>query len=140
MAENRELGIYNAMGPAKKMTMREMLEGIRSAIGSKATFTWVPADFLSKHGVRQWQHMPVWIAPRPQSIGFSARSNARAIAKGLTFRPLAVTARDTLAWNKTRPADQLEKLAQGAVNGLSAEKEKEVLDAWKQESKSGETR
>ena len=140
MAENRELGIYNAMGPAKKMTMREMLEGIRSASRSKATFTWVPAEFLREHGVQQWKHMPVWIAPRPQSIGFSARSNARAIAKGLTFRPLAVTARDTLAWNKTRPPEQLEALAKGVQNGLDAEKEAEVLAAWKANAKPGETR
>lgn len=130
MAENRELGIYNAMGPAKPMTMREMVEGIRSAIGSKATFTWVPAEFLRAHGVQQWKHMPVWIAPRPQSLGFSARSNARAIAKGLTFRPLAVTARDTLAWNKTRPPEQLDALSKGVLNGLAADKEAEVLAAW----------
>jgi 2'-hydroxyisoflavone reductase len=140
MAENKTTGIYNATGPAKPMTMRQMLEGIRSAIGSNATFTWVPATFLNEHGIRGWRHMTVWIEPRPETAGFSTRSIARAVSKGLTFRPLAVTARDTLAWNKTRPADQLEKLAQGAVGGISPEKEKEVLDAWKAQQKSGGTR
>jgi 2'-hydroxyisoflavone reductase len=81
--------------------------------------------------------MTVWIEPRttPSNIGFSQRSIARALAKGLTFRPLAVTAKDTLDWNKTRPAEELKKLANGEVGGISAEKEAEVLAAWKARAK-----
>jgi 2'-hydroxyisoflavone reductase len=75
--------------------------------------------------------MTVWVPPTPRDAGFSRKSNARAIAKGLTFRPLAVTAKDTLDWNKTRPADQLQRLAEGAVGGISPEREAQVLAAWK---------
>jgi 2'-hydroxyisoflavone reductase len=47
--------------------------------------------------------------------------------KGLTFRPLDVTARDTLAWFKSLPA---ERQAHPKA-GLSPEREAEVLAAWK---------
>jgi len=45
---------------------------------------------------------------------------------GLTFRPLDVTARDTLAWFKSLPS---ERQAHPKA-GLSAEREAEVLAQW----------
>jgi 2'-hydroxyisoflavone reductase len=131
MAENRTFGIYNATGPEKPLTMAEMLYGIKGVTTSGAQFTWVPAEFLTEQKVRGWSNMPVWIAPRPDNVGFSQRSIQRALSKGLTFRTLAVTTRDTLDWNKTRPAEDLKKLADGLTSGLSAAREKEVLDLWK---------
>ncbi|MDQ6764729.1 MAG: epimerase, partial [Verrucomicrobiota bacterium] len=50
----------------------------------------------------------------------------RALAQGLTFRPLEETARDTLAWFKTQPAERREKLKAG----ITPQKETEVLAAW----------
>jgi 2'-hydroxyisoflavone reductase len=55
-----------------------------------------------------------------------AASNARAIVRGLRFRPLAETARDTLAWWKAQPEERRVKLAAG----LAPEKEQAVLTAW----------
>ena len=49
---------------------------------------------------------------------------ARAIAAGLTFRPLAETVRATLDWLATRPADYAWKA------GLTPERETETLAAW----------
>jgi hypothetical protein len=37
--------------------------------------------------------------------GLSAAQRGEALTKGLTFRPLAVTAEDTLDWHKTRPPE-----------------------------------
>ena len=63
----------------------------------------------------------------PTRQGFSRRSVKRAVAAGLTFRPLAQTALDTLAWFSTLPADRQAKLRAG----IAPEREKEVLAAWK---------
>ncbi|HEY9229116.1 MAG TPA: NAD-dependent epimerase/dehydratase family protein [Gemmatimonadaceae bacterium] len=131
MAENKEFGIYNATGPEKPLTMAEMLYGIKAITTAGAQFTWVPADFLTANKVNGWRHMTVWVAPRPNNVGFSQRSIAKALSKGLTFRTLADTAKYTLEWNKTRSAEDLKKLANGEVGGISAEKEAEVLAAWK---------
>ncbi len=66
--------------------------------------------------------MPIWIPGDP----LSAVDNSPAIKAGLTFRPLAVTAADTLAWHKKRPDAEQAKLR----IGIDADREKEVLRAW----------
>src|SRR2546429_536616 len=59
-----------------------------------------------------------------------ARTNiSRALSQGLTFRPLTDTARDTLAWFKSLPQDRQSKLRAG----LTAEREAEVVAAWKKQ-------
>ena len=137
MAEAREMGTYNAVGPNAPLTMAEMLYGVKAVTTAGAQFTWVPADFLASQQVRGWRHMPVWLPPVGATAGFLRRSNAKALAKGLTFRPLAVTAQDTLEWNKTRPEAERTALAEGAVAGIAAAREAEVLAAWKAKRSSG---
>jgi 2'-hydroxyisoflavone reductase len=131
MAEARELGTYNAIGPAKPFTIGEMLYGIKAVTTSDAQFTWVPWEFLQTQGVRPWRHMTVWQPPVGRTAGYQRRSAAKAIAKGLTFRPLAVTAKDTLDWHRTRPQAEQEATLNGVINGLAMSREKEVLAAWK---------
>src|SRR5205814_3161530 len=94
MVENRETGIYNATGPAKKLGIGEMLSSLKEANKSNASFTWVNADFLEQQKVAPWSDLPVWLPPRGDEAGGNQVSNRRAIAKGLTFRPLSETARD----------------------------------------------
>src|SRR5688500_18123293 len=104
MIEAKETGTYNATGPDKPLTMAEMLHGMKAVTTAGAQFTWVPADFLAQQTPpgRPWRDMPVWLPHPPGSAGFSTRSVAKAVAKGLTYRPLAVTAKDTIEWAKTR--------------------------------------
>jgi hypothetical protein len=42
-----------------------------------------------------------------------------------------MTAKDTLAWHKTRPEAEQQATLRGAVAGIPPEKEAEVLAAWK---------
>jgi 2'-hydroxyisoflavone reductase len=130
MAEGRVFGTYNATGPSTPLSMIEMLAGIKAVTTAGAQFTWVPADFLKANAVTGWRHMPTWVPPEGATAGFSRRSNAKALANGLTFRPLAVTAKDTLEWHKTRPPEELKAMDEGAVAGIPASKEAEVLAAW----------
>lgn len=124
MAENRETGVYNATGPAQPLTMGGMLEGMKGALRSNATFIWTPADFLKQRQVEAWSDMPVWAG---DELGLARTNISRALSKGLTFRPLAETERDTLAWFKTLPQDRQSKM----LAGLTPERETEVLAAWK---------
>jgi 2'-hydroxyisoflavone reductase len=137
MIENKETGVYNASGPDKHLGIAEMLYGIKAITTAGAQFTWIPADFLAAQQVRGWRHMPVWMSPTGKNVGFSDKSVAKAVAKGLTFRPLAVTARDTLEWHRTRPAADQQALAEGKLAGLSAAREAEVLAAWHAKQKGG---
>jgi 2'-hydroxyisoflavone reductase len=111
--------------------MAEVLYGIKAVTTAGASFTWVPSEFLTANGVRGWRHMPIWLPPNGPTAGFLRRSNAKAVAAGLTFRPLAVTAKDTLDWHKTRPEAEQKATLEGAVAGIPPAKEAEVLAAWK---------
>jgi 2'-hydroxyisoflavone reductase len=125
-AEDGTVGTYNATGPKSKLTMAEMLGAIRGVTTSDAWLTWVDADFLQQNQVRPWSDMPVWVPPKGDFAGFAERSIARALAKGLTFRPLDVTAKDTLDFYNGEPEDRKEKLRAG----LAPDREKAVLAAW----------
>ncbi len=127
LAEDGTAGVFNAVGPEAPLTSAEMLYGIRAVTSQPVSFTWVDADFLAEQGVRAWSDMPAWQPPRGRTAGFARMSNARALAAGLTFRPLAVTARDTLEWFLSQPPER-----QGALKaGLTPERERYLLAAWK---------
>ena len=124
MVENRETGVYNATGPAKPLGVGEMLDQIKGALKSNATFTWVPEDFLAQQKVEPWSDVPVWTGKKS---GLARAKIDRALSKGLTFRPVDMTARDTLAWFKSLPQERQSDLKAG----LSSQREAEVLNAWK---------
>jgi 2'-hydroxyisoflavone reductase len=131
MAEAHTFGTFNATGPEHPLQMKDMLTGIATAIHADARPIWVPADFLESQKVEAWSDMPVWVPARGDTAGFAKRSIVKALAAGLTFRPLNLTAADTLAWFKQQPAERQAKLKAG----LTAGREEEVLSKWK--SKSG---
>jgi len=126
MVESGETGTYNATGPATELGVGDMLGGIKTALESNATFTWADADFLEGQKVAPWSDMPVWVPPRGEEGGLSRTPIRRALEKGLTFRPLRETARDTLAWFKALPAERQAELKAG----LKPEREAEVLAEW----------
>lgn len=127
MAEARAFGTYNATGPDYEMSVAAMLYGIRAVTTKGANFTFVPADFLEAQKVAPWGDLPVWVPGQGESEGFARISIARALAAGLTFRPLATTAADTLAWFHAQPPERQAALK----SGLKPEREAEVLAAWK---------
>ena len=126
MVEQGNTGTYNATGPKSKLSMKEMLDGIKKVTKSDARFTWVNADFLAAHNVKPWSDMPVWVAPRGDEVGFSQISVKKAVSKGLTFRSVPETAQATLAWFRKQPAERQATLRAG----IKPEREKEVLALW----------
>lgn len=122
LAETGTTGDFNATGPASRMSMAEMLYGIRAVTATPVRFTWVAEDFLESHAVRPWGHLPAWV-PGDALMYVSVE---RAVAAGLIYRPLAVTARDTIAWDKGRPAEERENRRAG----MTRAREAELLAAW----------
>ena len=122
MAENGTTGVFHGVGPGRRLSMGEMLEQIGTVASNPFEFTWVPEDFLESQGVAPWSDLPAWI-PGDALMFVSFQ---KAVDAGLTYRPLPVTARDTLEWHKTRPAEE----RADRRFGWSREREREVLDAW----------
>ena len=83
--------------------------------------------FLAEQGVAPWTELPAWVPQdEPSMAGFFTFDNRKALAAGLTFRPLTETVHATLAWAATRPAEHQMRA------GLSREREAALLAAWKQ--------
>jgi 2'-hydroxyisoflavone reductase len=127
LVEQDVTGTYNALGPKQPRSFAELLHGIKAVTTSDATFTWVDTDFLEQHDVRGYREMPVWMPARKGREGFGRFDISREIALGLTFRPLAVTAKDTLDYYHAQSPERQERLRAG----ITAEREAEVLALWK---------
>jgi len=125
LGEARTMGEFNVVGPRTPRPIAELLYGIRAVTSAETTFTWVNEDFLREIGIRPYSHMPVW-RPPSMGAGFARFDLTPEVEAGLTFRPLAVTARDTLEYHFSRSPERQAQLR----SGISAEREAEVLRAW----------
>jgi 2'-hydroxyisoflavone reductase len=132
MVEQGDTGIFNALGPKAPLSIAEMLYGIRAITSADVKFTWVDAAFLAANKVSPWADMPVWVPGRGNFAGFSRLSNRRAVAKGLTFRPLADTAKATLDDYRARLAAKPDLKLNA---GLARDREVAVLAAWHADKK-----
>jgi 2'-hydroxyisoflavone reductase len=137
LVEDRTVGTMNALGPAHRVTMKQVLDEVNQAVGGKAKLVWVPAKFLDDHDVQPWSELPMWIDNTGDFAGFGTLSNAKAVKAGLTFRPIGETARDTLAWldaaSVEGAADGLtaEQRIKARSSGIAPDKEAKVLADWK---------
>lgn len=101
--EAGETGVFNAVGPSSRCTLGEFIEGISRAVGGKAEVVSLPGGRLEEMGVKPWADLPLVPSYTTEGDPMFEVSSARAIGKGLRFRSLAESARDTLAWRK--PSD-----------------------------------
>jgi 2'-hydroxyisoflavone reductase len=110
-------GVFNATGPAERVTLRELFERSRDALGSDASFVWVDDETVLAAGVEPWSELPLWL-PGTEYAGMARADISRALAAGLTFRPLEETVRDTYEWDRAEAGDR---------PTLTREKEQAVL-------------
>ncbi|MBB5206882.1 NAD-dependent epimerase/dehydratase family protein [Chiayiivirga flava] len=124
LAEAGTTGTFNAVGPDYRLSTDAMVHGCHAVTGGPITFTHVPASFIADNEVP----LPIWVPAQgtPYS-GYGQVSNARAIAAGLTFRPLATTVADLLAWFRSLPPERQAKLNAG----ITREQEAELLAKWR---------
>jgi 2'-hydroxyisoflavone reductase len=127
LCEQQTYGRFMAVGPRNGRSIAELLYGIAAVTTEPITWTWVPHEFLTQHGMRPYSEMPVWRPPTPGYEGFARFDLTREVEAGLTFRSLADTTRATLAFHHSRPPERKAELR----SGTTLEKEKEVLAAWK---------
>jgi 2'-hydroxyisoflavone reductase len=133
--EENILGVYNVTGPAKPLSMKKMVEGVRKGTASKVKFVWIDNSFLVAHG-QQGSQFPLYAPPTGDSAGLHRCNISRALARGLTFRPLPDTARACLDWYRSLPAKiqaaVAPQFASHPSEELWLETEKHLLASWKQ--------
>jgi len=119
-------GTFNATGPAAPIGLGELLAACLAAAGGAAAgaaeLVWVDEAFLTEEAVAPFTELPCWV-PR-SGAGLLRADIRRALAAGLRLRPLAETARDTLAWRSPLLA------AKPLCAGLAPEREAALLAKW----------
>ncbi len=125
-AEDGIGGRYNLCIPPGAVTMGALLETSRRLTGADTRFVWRALDFLPEnHRMGGGGDLTIW-APRGNGYrGWHFVSSARAVERGLLFRPLDITIRDLLAWHAQRPVEQRERLRAG----MTPEREAQLLKA-----------
>jgi len=123
MVEARQTGLYNTVGPEYSLTFGEMIR-ICNEVSPGADVTLVPERFLLEQKVQPFMGLPFWI-PTDGPRGIMGVNGQKALAAGLTFRPLVQSTRDTLEWDLARPLP-IERRA-----GITPEQEAKVLAAWR---------
>jgi 2'-hydroxyisoflavone reductase len=122
LAEGRTAGSFNGIGTAPPFGFGDFLSATVEAVGPDGTvLTWTDGSWLRDHQVGT-MHLPLW--NEGADVLVMAGSNARALATGLSPRPVTETIADTLAWIESSGAEP------PAGWGLPAEREGELLAAW----------
>ncbi len=124
--EKRIDGIYNTVIPEGSFTMGALLEDCLAVTDAAMNPVWADYEFLLSHAATGGREFPIWVAPQSDLAFLAKVSGARAHAKGLRTRATRETARDTLAWWQSLPAERTATLRAG----LTAEREAELLTAW----------
>ena len=116
LCERRASGAFNAAHPG--LAWEELVRSCLRVAGSDARPVWIDGEWLAEQGVGQWMELPLWLH-EPDAVGMMRADVSRALAAGLTFRPLDDTVQATLALAETT-----------ADAGLKPEREAELLEAW----------
>ncbi len=120
MVEANKTGLYHATGPDYRLSIGQLLDECQQVTGSDVHFTWVGETLAAQLMEDEIANFQPWVPD--EYAGMKSANCQRAIAAGLTFRPLAETIRDTLAWKNASPErDEMR-------SGLARDKEQELLD------------
>jgi 2'-hydroxyisoflavone reductase len=123
--EHQQNGAFNVVSPPGWATMGSLLKACCTVTQSNAQLKWVSEDFLLQNAVGEWIEMPLWLSESDPSIaGFLAFDVRRALATGLTLRPIEDTVRDTLTWARKWPNNHVWQA------GMSRQREEDLLTFW----------
>lgn len=123
--ENQQNGVFNAASPSGWATMGSLLQACIQVTQSNASLKWAPDDFLMQQSVGEWIELPLWLSESDPTIaGFLRFDVSRALARGLTLRPVEETILDTLNWTKTWPNNHAWQA------GMNRAREKDLLNVF----------
>lgn len=124
MLEEGHTGVFNVVGPDQPISANQLVQQLAFAAGRDAQPIWVDTEFLRADSTgKRWLDLAEWSDLSPAMAHLYSIDNARAVASGLCFRPLAVTAKNVLTW--------LTQRAPQAADALDPERENHLLSAWR---------
>lgn len=124
--EQKTSGIFNTVRPLGSFKMGDLMEDSLAVTAADMTPVWVDKDFITENKIEEGGGLPIWVHPDSDYAALARVDGSRAKAAGLQSRPTRETARDTVSWWKTLPAERRQNLRAG----LSPEQEEEFLRLW----------
>ncbi len=105
-ATNNITGIFNTTGPESNLTLHDFIHRTHKALDSKTTLIEADQSWLEDQGVHPWTDIPTWL---PQAKQFMSKiSSTKALAAGLTNRPLEETMQTIAQWDISRGSPKLQ--------------------------------
>ena len=122
LLEDDRGGTFGVVGPGEPLTMRALVETLVVEADAGTDVVWVDRDavFADADEDERYRLFPMW---HPEFPGVHRYDASRAVAAGLRHRAFRDTARDTLAWDRSRQSEPL-------PYGPSSEEEQELLNRW----------
>jgi 2'-hydroxyisoflavone reductase len=129
LIEDRNVGIFNAVGPKEEQTMYAFVEEAQEAFEAKTALVQVDDyDFLKAQGILD---IVPWIMPTGKNEGSAKIANEKSVANGLTFTPLVKTVKDTYDWWMSDAVSQdLRDQVELDTDSVLV-RENEILEAWR---------
>ncbi|MET9500329.1 NAD-dependent epimerase/dehydratase family protein [Streptomyces sp. NPDC006622] len=123
---------FNLMSPQGHATMGALLEACVRVTGGPAELRWTAPETVLDAGIEPWTHLPVWVPPgSDMHDALHSADVSRAVATGLTCRPVGETVADTWRWLQ-EIGGEAPRRPDRPRNGLDPELEAKVLGAGTQ--------
>lgn len=138
LLERDVTGTFNVVGPREPQTLAQFIDVLHPLAAAGTTYTWIDDyAFLKAYPLRTprsgdagglIEAIP-WVMPDGDELGHMRIDQQKALAAGLTYRPLLATARDTLAWRRSDAVP--EALRANPRYVMTEAQERAILAAWK---------
>lgn len=121
MVEEKATGVFNAVGPAERTTLADIWRACQDNCDGRPEIVTVSDEFLATKEVRDWVDLPLVLE---RGTDKHTADIKRALSRGISFRPMPETVRDTAEWHLRREVIELKA-------GLSRERERELIAEWR---------
>jgi len=123
-------GIYNAVNPAGKYTMGDLLADSQAVSGTTVDPVWISEEFAYEQELTGGRALPIWNPKHGKDGGSGTFSGEAARAAGLHNRPERETVRNLLTWWDAQDDERQANMKAG----LTAAREEELIATWKAEN------
>lgn len=129
LAEQKNTGTYNAVGPEYEITMQEFVTENKDIFDADNSLVFVDDyQFLQENGV---YYIIPWIIQDEYSYGSARINNQHSIANGLTFRDTKTSIKDTHNWWYSDILTDERRAKFEQKEGSVLMREKQIIEAWK---------
>jgi hypothetical protein len=106
--------------------MGELLTTANTIVGGHADLRWTDPGAILAAGIEPWNDLPIWVPPGHEYQFIHRADVGKAVAAGLTLRPVGDTIADTWAWLQDIGGTPPQRPDRPAV-GITPEREARVI-------------